>query len=512
LLQPGEPFLGKYEVRALLGKGGHAFVYECFDPFLDRSVAIKVIKSPREVGHDLGKRAQGEARVLARLDHKNLVRVLDAGVSGGLVYLVMEKLEGRTLRQALIEHGRLNVLETLTIAIQVAAGMEAAHAAGAIHRDLKPENIFILPGNAVKVLDFGVAKVMGLGAQTTQKDMLQGTVLYMSPEYLQGFGVTPRSDVFALGTILFEALYCHPLTLSGAVPSAKEAVWMQLASVPPSLDTLDPRIPRYVAKLVGRAIVKVAEQRCPSMRELREAAETALARLKEESSASGTALAARDLSGVPSTGRGLLKPISAEAAPLLQPHAGGAAKREEAIPGTPPPVSSGISVPRSSNPGRSTAQLRGLKTAIAAGTVAGLLIGIGHGTWTQKRHQAAPARPAPAAASAANPPAVPASAPAMSAAVSTASAPAPALSAAVSTASAPAPAMSAAAEVTSPHAAAASAPPAVAAGSAAAQAVPQSTPRSAAPPRARPTSKLPFSDPAPAPPPSPKRPRPQPIF
>lgn len=284
-LHSGDVFLGKLEVRALLGKGGHAWVYECFDRFLKRTVAVKVIKTLREVGRDLGRRAQAEAVVLASMTHPNLVRVIDAGISDGLVYIVMEKLDGRTLRHALMSTGRLSVREALMITLQIADGMQAAHDHGVIHRDLKPENIFIEAPNRVKVLDFGIAKVLGGTQVTTQKDRLQGTVFYMSPEQLQGLTATPASDVFALGTMLFEMLYAHPLTLGGALPNNEHVAWMQLYRDPPRLETLDPGIPRYLGKLVGRAIVKLPEERYQTMRELREAAFQALERHLSEQAA-----------------------------------------------------------------------------------------------------------------------------------------------------------------------------------------------------------------------------------
>jgi serine/threonine-protein kinase len=281
-LQPGDVFLGKLEVRSLLGRGGHASVYECFDRFLKRTVAVKVIKTLREVGRDLGRRAQAEAVVLASMTHPNLVRVIDAGMSEGLVYIVMEKLEGRTLRQALMSTGRLSVREALMIAMQIADGMQASHDQGVIHRDLKPENIFIEPPNRVKVLDFGIAKVLGGTQMTTQKDRLQGTVFYMSPEQLQGLTATPASDVFALGTMLFEMLYAHPLTLSGELPNNEHVAWMQLYRDPPRLETLDKSIPRYLGKLVARSIVKLPLERYQTMRELREVLFQALERFNSE--------------------------------------------------------------------------------------------------------------------------------------------------------------------------------------------------------------------------------------
>ncbi|HKY38438.1 MAG TPA: protein kinase [Polyangiaceae bacterium] len=299
-LRTGDTFLGKYEIRSLLGRGGHAFVYEAYDPFLDRVVAIKVIKGPQDTGRDLGKRARYEAQVLSRIDHKNLVKVIDAGISEGLVYLIMEKLVGRTLRDVLKETHRVSVAEALTIGLQVADGMDLAHRGQVIHRDLKPENIFIEAGNALKVLDFGIAKVLGITGhrpETTEKDLLQGTVLYMSPEHLQGFGVTPKSDIYALGTILFESLYSHPLAIGDRPAGLQEAAWMQIARMPPMLDELDPAIPHFVAKLVQRAIVKMPEQRYATMRDFREALSAALTRLRDQAKAQPNLFVLRDLSG-----------------------------------------------------------------------------------------------------------------------------------------------------------------------------------------------------------------------
>ena len=283
-LKPGDVFLGKYEVQRLLGSGGHAFVYECFDPFLSRVVAIKVIKPITHGGDGLGninERARTEAQLLSRIDHDKLVKVIDAGVWEGLVYLVMEYLDGRNLRDILRELGRLSVAEALTIGIQIADGMAHAHGKRVIHRDLKPENIFVIAENVTKVLDFGIAKVRGLDgldAKTTQPDMVQGTWIYMSPEHLQGNPVTQRSDIFALGTLLFESLYAHPLRVGEAPVGRDEAAWMQIAKVPPLLCDLDPSIPRYVAKVIHRALLKVPDERYATMLEVREAFMGALKR------------------------------------------------------------------------------------------------------------------------------------------------------------------------------------------------------------------------------------------
>ena len=171
---PGHRFV-KYEIRGILGAGGHAHVYDAHDPFLDRHVAVKVIAAPKGSRENLAKRAQSEARVLVRIDHPNVVKVYDAGATDdGLVYLVMEKLEGRTLRDVYQNLGQISVIEALELAKQVCAGVHAAHQMDVIHRDLKPENVFVQSDNRIKVLDFGISKVMGYGAHdTTQRHVLQ---------------------------------------------------------------------------------------------------------------------------------------------------------------------------------------------------------------------------------------------------------------------------------------------------------------------------------------------------
>ncbi len=284
-LKAGDTLLDKYEVRRLIGSGGHAFVYECFDMFLSRVVAIKVIKSGGDNAANIHARARTEAQLLVRIDHQNLVKVIDAGVWQGLVYIVMEYLEGRNLREVLRDVGRISVAEALTIGFQIAAGMAYAHGKRVIHRDLKPENIFVLVENATKVLDFGIAKVRGLDGldpKTTQPDMVQGTWLYMSPEHLQGHPVSERSDIFALGTMLFEALHTHPLRVGEEPVGRDQAAWMQMFKVPPLLSELDPTIPRYVAKVIHRALLKVPSERYTSMQELKDALFGALQRHLQE--------------------------------------------------------------------------------------------------------------------------------------------------------------------------------------------------------------------------------------
>jgi serine/threonine protein kinase len=281
-LAAGDQFL-KYEIRGLLGRGGHASVYEGYDPFLDRCVAIKVMVNPADPGRDLRRRAQLEARVLCRLKHPNIVTVMDAGATDHFVYIIMEVLEGRTLRDVLLDVRTLTVAETLLLGACVADGVQAAHVDQVIHRDLKPENIFVQADNSVKVLDFGIAKFLGEGAMTTRQDLLHGTMPYMSPEHLQGKAVTPRSDIFALGAILYELLAGTPPCLIGLAERTMNAVALaQIRQIPPPLDKLNPAVPGHVASLIQRMIAKNPVERFASMQEVSDALRAGAARAKNE--------------------------------------------------------------------------------------------------------------------------------------------------------------------------------------------------------------------------------------
>jgi serine/threonine-protein kinase len=269
-LSPGDTF-ERYQIRSEIARGGSAFVYEAYQEFLDRQVAIKVIPCQKEQAREFRRRAKAEAVVLSRLRHPNVVPVYDAGVTddGSLIYIVMEKLDGCTLREVLQTIGPLSVPEALVIGAQACDAVEAAHRHGAIHRDLKPENLFIEHGNQLRVLDFGVAKFRSAGFATTAKHRWHGTPLYMSPEHLQGRGVTARSDIYALGTLLWESLAGRNPCLNGIdTPTFQEIGWIQIASVPPLLTEVVPAIPDYVARVIQRAIAKAPEHRYGSMHEL----------------------------------------------------------------------------------------------------------------------------------------------------------------------------------------------------------------------------------------------------
>jgi len=265
----GDRFL-KFEIRTLLGHGEHGWVYHGYDTFLDRHVAIKIIPGPADCGPDLRRRAQLEARMLCKLQHRNVVHVIDAGATaGGAVYVVMELLHGRTLREAIREYRQLSVAEVLSLGAQIADGLQAAHEQNTVHRALKPENVFIREGNAIKVLDFGVAQFLGAGAATARRDLLRGTILYMSPEHLQGLRVTARSDVYALGATLYEALAgCPPCLIGIQEPTIESLTFAQIHRMPPPLDVLTGSVPRFVAQSVQRMLAKAPTDRFETMAEV----------------------------------------------------------------------------------------------------------------------------------------------------------------------------------------------------------------------------------------------------
>jgi len=279
-LRIGARFLEKYEICEQIGRGGQAWVYHGRHIFTGREVAIKIVHSPRGMTHETLERGKAEARALGKLDHPNIVIMHDAGVTDdGLFYIVMELLRGRSLRAALAAHGHFSGEEVLELAIQAAEALEQAHQMGLIHRDLTPDNIYLTGGNRVKVVDFGIAKMLNEIGFTTHEDVVMGSILYMSPEQVQGLPLTTRSDICALGLVMFEALIGkHPSLLlfeqdlrerdqplRRATPSDIPPI--QIHRVPPLASELAPSIPTSLAQVIERAIAKDPDARFATMAE-----------------------------------------------------------------------------------------------------------------------------------------------------------------------------------------------------------------------------------------------------
>ena len=274
----GRVFDDKYRLDEVLGGGGMGTVYRATHLLIDRTVAIKVL-SQRFLGDETAQqRFHREARAAGRMQHPNAVTVTDFGATAdGYLYIVMEVLEGRTLRDLLAREGPLDPARAVSIMLQICAAVAAAHEAGLIHRDLKPANIFIaqrpnLPA-IVKVLDFGVAKFMveeqaDDDYQTlTQVGAVIGTPRYMSPEQCAGGAkLSPASDVYSLGIILYEML-------SGAPPFNAEtplAIALRHVSEPPRpLREVAPSVPEKLNQIVERALQKNPPDRFANADELR---------------------------------------------------------------------------------------------------------------------------------------------------------------------------------------------------------------------------------------------------
>ena len=236
---------GRYRVESLIATGGMATVYLGTDTRLDRTVALKIMHAELANDEDFVRRFVGEARSVARLSHPNVVGVYDQGADGRTLYLAMEYVPGRTLRDLLNERGSLAPREALDIMEGVLGGLGAAHAAGLAHRDVKPENVLLTAGHAVKVADFGLARMLA-GTSHTKTGMLIGTAAYLAPEQVSQGVADARTDVYAAGIMLFEMLtgqqpHTADTPLAVAYKHVNEAVPVpsQLVNgIPPALDDL----------------------------------------------------------------------------------------------------------------------------------------------------------------------------------------------------------------------------------------------------------------------------------
>ena len=275
--------LGPYEVVSLVGSGGMGEVYKARDARLGRDVAIKILPASITNEGERLKRFEQEARAVAALNHPNILTIYEIETHDGSPYLVSELLEGETLQQRLRE-GALPVRKALDIAVQTAHGIAAAHEKGIVHRDLKPANIFITTDGRIKILDFGLAKLTqpdthqtGADGQTvtrtnamqagpvTEEGVVLGTAGYMSPEQVRGKPADGRSDIFALGTILYEMLSGHRAFQRDSSADTMAAI---LKEDPPELSGEGKPIPTVVDRVVRHALEKNPNERFQSARDL----------------------------------------------------------------------------------------------------------------------------------------------------------------------------------------------------------------------------------------------------
>jgi len=259
-----EPWLlGRYEIVAELGKGAMGVVYRANDPMLNRMVAIKTINT-EEAGHEgmaeYEARFYTEAKAAGGLNHPNIIIIYDIGKSGHLVYMAMEYIEGRELRELLAEGQPLPAVQAVDIAAQVGEGLAYAHQHQVVHRDIKPANIMITPDGRAKIADFGIAR-MRSSETRTQTGVILGSPKYISPEQVVGKRADHRSDIFSLGIILYECL-------TGATPFNGEglsALMYQITNhdpAPPS--SANPQVPVMLDYIIAKVLAKAPEARYQS--------------------------------------------------------------------------------------------------------------------------------------------------------------------------------------------------------------------------------------------------------
>jgi HAMP domain-containing protein/predicted Ser/Thr protein kinase len=270
-LRPGTVFANRYEVKEILGAGGMGVVYRAFDRELQEPVAIKTLRPEAMAGESVAlERFKQEIRLARRIAHRNVVRTYDLGEINGVYYLTMEYVEGTSLKQLITARGRLPVPVTLTIGKQLCRALEVAHAEGVIHRDVKPQNMVVEPSGFLKVMDFGIARLVNppKGKGLTEAGVSIGTPDYMSPEQLSGAEVDARGDLYAAGVVLFECV-------TGRVPFEAETTWAlvakQLEEPPPDPRTLNGEVPDTLARVILRAMAKEPADRFQTAAQLHDA-------------------------------------------------------------------------------------------------------------------------------------------------------------------------------------------------------------------------------------------------
>ncbi len=272
MITKGQVINDRYEIIRSIGEGGMANVYLGYDTILDRNVAIKVLRGDLSNDEKFVRRFQREALSASSLAHPNIVEVYDVGEDDGLYYIVMEYIEGKTLKQLLKKRGTLTLSEAIDIMLQLTDGMAHAHDSYIIHRDLKPQNIMIKDDGQIKITDFGIAMALN-STQLTQTNSVMGSVHYLPPEQASGKGCTIKSDIYSMGIIFYELL-------SGSLPfrgdNAVEIALKHMRDPLPSLKEENESIPQSIENIIMKATAKNPKNRYEDARSMHEDLLTAL--------------------------------------------------------------------------------------------------------------------------------------------------------------------------------------------------------------------------------------------
>ncbi len=271
-LAVGSVLANRYELRAVLGKGGMGLVYRAFDRLLEEEVAIKVLRTDHSANPDTVRRFRGEIKLARKVSHPNVCRIHDYGEQGPLGYISMEILTGQDLQKTLKDNPLgLPESEAISAILQIASGLQAIHDVGILHRDLKTANATRDERGVVRLVDFGIAKDLLSQGQTAAGEAF-GTPEYMSPEQCRGDALDFRSDVYALGVLAFE-LFTGELPIKGATPMA--TLYKQIQESPSFETEPGTRVPRSCVPILKKALAKAAADRYPSAQEFAQALRTA---------------------------------------------------------------------------------------------------------------------------------------------------------------------------------------------------------------------------------------------
>ena len=264
MITKGQRINDRYEIMQTIGEGGMANVYLARDVILDRYVAIKILRGDLAGDEKFVRRFQREALAASSLSHPNIVEMYDVGEDNGMYFIVMEYIQGKTLKQLIKKRGALTLSECIDIMLQLTDGVDHAHSSYIIHRDLKPQNIMIQDNGEIKITDFGIAMALN-NTQLTQTNSVMGSVHYLPPEQASGKGATVKSDIYSMGIMLFELL-------TGSLPfkgdNAVEIAFKQIKDDIPSVKEINPSIPQSVENIVLKATAKNPKNRYNSAKEM----------------------------------------------------------------------------------------------------------------------------------------------------------------------------------------------------------------------------------------------------